>query len=570
MSVFRGAFVVAACALFATLGAPSSSQAQPAQCAGEAAPTAFGQLCLVNAPLPALTQYDYGAVRVNFRPPPSLNDVIPTAELRGTWLQALARRTVAQRVRSVVMFLELRASGPGIPSTIDENGREIGVAIGMLPLAVYRYSSEGRLQFDQAQHFIDRTIGPRLLVNDNMLVHARVRTVFSQQDPSQVIAAVAPLVQTVTALGVEGALLDALATRELIASATAVEGWLRSANNLEGAADDFVDMRFGGVTQLDFSFQLNPRTRRGQAPPPRGMLRVALERRPSLFTSDLLPGEPGRQLPDYGTRGQLDSVATGRIMQFGTSALIGRDPEVRRQVDAMQDVDVTRAAFDEMCQTLRTRLQNSGLSLHDATAVAWAVFVTGESAARSEIQSINCVSRDLALWRTYNFAVPATQPPPPALPSEAALQRWLTRDVRIALLDRRAADGLASVRALFADRVQIAIAPGTLYAVGDEPTDSYLSGDGAARVVRGLRVGCRFVRPGANTPNLPRFSVLARREDNDALLTLTIDYAGRADGGIEIVGLAAEPTPESDFAILSAATGTDARCLVRETTPPSR
>ncbi|WP_156767841.1 hypothetical protein [Candidatus Viadribacter manganicus] len=523
----------------------------------------------MHSDLPALTDQDYGAVRVRFTPPTSLNDVIPQSELRGTWLQALARRTVAQSARSAVVLLEVRAAGPHVPAVLDDAGQDIGVPLTVMPLAVYRYDSRGGLGFTEVQSFADRVIGPRLLIHPDLLVRARVRVTFSQEDPSSLVSTLAPLVSAAAAFGAQGFLVDAFASQSLVENAQHVESLLRSTNDVDATSDTWADLSFEGGNRLDYSFQLNPRARRDQSPRPQGMLTLTLERRPSLFTRDLLPGAaPGRALPDYGTNGQLNSVAIGRIWSAGPSSIIGRDPELSRLVDVLHNANVPVGEFDDLCRRLRTRLDGFSLSRHDTTAIAWAAFVTGDSAQRGEIQNINCVRRDRELWASYGFALPAAQASAPPPPTRAALDEWLDTAVGVALLRQRTPEGFRAIRRLFGNQVRVNIRPDTLFERGEEPTQPYLDGDSVARALRPLRVGCRFVRSGADTPNLPRLSVLARRPDTSQLLTLTIDYAARSAGGIEIVGLTVEPTPDSDFEALSSTSNADARCLDRENAPP--
>jgi hypothetical protein len=81
--------------MFARLGAMASlgvlalvpsSIAQTPTCSGEAFNTTFGQMCLVRNDLPSITEEDYGAIRLRFRPPADLNQVIPQNAMRGSWL----------------------------------------------------------------------------------------------------------------------------------------------------------------------------------------------------------------------------------------------------------------------------------------------------------------------------------------------------------------------------------------------------------------------------------------------------------------------------------------------------
>jgi hypothetical protein len=235
----------------------------------------------------------------------------------------------------------------------------------------------------------------------------------------------------------------------------------------------------------------------------------------------------------------------------------------------LHNANVPEAQFDVMCRQLRLRLGDYGLSMHDTTAVAWAAFVSGDSSRRREIQELNCVRRDRELWARYGFALPETSPPPPPIPTSVVLDEWLDTTVRLALLEEDPAQRFRRGRRLFRSQVLTNIAPDTLFGPGEEPSpNAYLDGDSVTRALRPLRVGCRFIRRAADaTPNLPQFSVLARRPDNGQLLTLTIDYAGRVGGGVEIVGLAVAPTGDADFEAI-AQTNADARCLERDSTPP--
>jgi hypothetical protein len=562
--------IIAAGALLLPFAA-SPTLAQTTPCAGEVLPTSFGQLCSIQSDLPALTEQDYGAVRLHFRPPPSLNDVIPERELRGTWLQALVRRTAAQSVRSAVVLLEVRALGPGLPLVRDEGGQDVGVPLAMLPLSIYRYDSRGGLGFSEVQSFADRVIGPRLLIRRDLLIRARVRVAFSKEDPSSLVGTLAPLVSAAAAFGAQGFLVDAYASQALVQSAQNIETTLRSADDVDGASDNWVDLSFERANRLEYAFQLNPRARQGQQQQrPQGLLTLTLERRPSLFTDDLLPGgQPGRRLPDYHTEGRLDSIAIGRIWSNGPSSIVRQDPALAGLVTILHNANVPEAQFDTLCRQLRLKLDEFGLSMHDTTAVAWAAFVSGESAQRREIQDLNCVRRDRDLWARYGFALPPTSPPPPPIPTRAVLDEWLDTTVRLALLEQDPAARFRRGRRLFGGQVLTNIASGTLFAAGEEPAaNSYLDGDSVTRALRPLRVGCRFVRQTTDaSPNLPRFSVLARRPDNNQLLTLTIDYAGRVGGGVEIVGLTVTSTDDADFAALAQTANVDSRCLDRETAP---
>lgn len=559
-----------AAGLFALAFGAGAAHAQPAPCAGETMPTSFGQLCRIQSPLPALTEQDYGAVRLHFRPPANLNDVIPERELRGSWLQALLRRTVAQNVRSAVVLLEVRAIAPNLPVVEDEEGQSVGVPLGLLPLAVYQYDSRGGLGFSEVQTFADRVIGPRLLIHRDLLIRARVRIAFSQEDPSSLVGTLSPLVNAAAALGAQGFLVDAFATDALTKSARDIESALRSANDVEGASDNWVDLSFDRGNRLEYAFQLNPRAQR--EPRPQGLLTLTLERRPSLFTEDLLDGGgPGRQLPDYHTEGRLDSIAIGRIWSSGPSSVVRQDPALAGLVEILHNPNVPEAQFDLMCRQLRGKLSEYGLSMHDTTAVSWAAFVSGDSSRRSEIQNLSCVARDRELWARYGFALPETSPPPPPIPTSAMLDEWLDTTVRLAMLETDPAARYRRGRRLFRDQVLTNIAANTLFGPGEEPEPhTYMNGDSVTRALRPLRVGCRFSRLAlGESQDLPQFSVLARRPDTNQLLTLTIDYGGRAGGGVEIVGLAVSETADADFEALARTSGMDARCLDRELTPPS-
>lgn len=570
--IFRLKFALAALLGLALCGVATPSQSQPIACDGEVMPTSFGQLCRIHSDLPALTEQDYGAVRLHFRPPANLNDVIPQRELRGTWLSALLRRTGAQSVRSAIVLLEVRAIGPGLPAVRDESGSEVGVPLSLLPLAVYRYDSRGGLGFSEVQTFADRVIGPRLLIRRDLLIRARVRVAFSQEDPSSLVQTLAPLVNAAAAFGAQGFLVDLYSSQALLSSASSIESMLRSVNDVDGASDNWVDLDFERGNRLEYAFQLNPRARRGEQPRPQGLLTLTLERRPSLFTDDLLPGPPGRQLPDYHTEGRLDSVAVGRIWSNGPSSVVREDAALAALVEILHNANVPEAQFDTMCRQLRERLDGYGLSIHDTTAVSWAVFVVGESARRREIQELNCVKRDRDLWARYGFALPETRPPPPPMPTADVLDEWLSTVVRLALIQQDPAMRFSQGRRLFRDQVLTNIAPNTLFGPGEEPApNSYLDRDSVARALRPLRVGCKFSRISADSsPNLPRFSVLARRPDTNQLLTLTVDYGGRSTGSsrVEIVGLGVAPTSDDDLRTLAQTPNVDQQCLDPNLAPP--
>lgn len=561
----------------ALLATTPSSMAQPADCAGEDIPTRFGRLCLVSADRPALTEADYGIVRLHFRPPQNVNDVIPNNALDGSFLERLGQRVGGQRINSAAILLEVRAVGQGVPSVRGEDGSELGVPLAMVPLAVYGFENRNGARLSQMENFANRVIGPRLLLRGDQTIRARLKVSFSQENPASLISALTPIVETAAAFGGHGWVVSAVRNEELMGHMNRIEGALRSVNNVNADSESWIDLDYhGGANQLVYDFRLDPRRgRRNREATPHsfGRLTLSLERLPSLFTSDVLPGErPGRARPDYRTDGRIDPQATGRIWTDGLVApnttperYIAQDAGLRTMLELFQNPETPVATFDSVCRSVREAVGQFNISMHDREAIFWAAFVRGGSAMRYEHQQSDCIARVRDLWASYNFALPRATEPPPPIPSPSERDEWLAGTAIPAFLHIDPEERARMLRPLFRNQVLVNFAPNTLFPPGEEPEPN-------AQVDRSILVsilkpinsaGCRFVRLDPDAPRaLPRFSMLARLPDR-RLAVITIDYGGRARGAsrVEITGIGvSEPTDEDWDAIDAMQPALPARC----------
>lgn len=562
----RGLALATALALAALM--PSADTHAQTGC--EMLATAFGEACRRHAPLTPITDQDYGVVRLNFTPPNQLDDVIDRRAVDGTFLQRLASRTVAQSVRSAVVLLEVRVVGPELPPNHDESGRALGLPIATVPLALYEFDTRGGAKFSESQDFArNRVIGPRILLTRDETVRARVRIVFTEQDPSSLLSMLAPVVRGAAAFGGSGFVVNAFANDALMGDLARIESTLRSVNNINAAADNWIDLDFNQASQLDYSFQLNPR--RGEARP-QGRLVLTLERRPSLFTDDVLPGrDPGRRLPDYRTEQSWDSRAIGRLWTE-PQVRPGVSPEefaqsdgVKGMLDLLQDPRTPLATFDGICRNLRNSLNgmSDGLSRHDKTALFWAAFVQGGTARSPEHRQNECIQTEGRLWAQYQFALPDIGPPPLRPLTAAERDEWLA-DIAIPALTQRDESIRGSMlRRLFRESVLVNIAPNTLFDPGDEPgPNTLVDRNILATMLRPMRVGCRFVHP--DDVDLPRFNILGRLPAQDRLVILTVDYGPRASGAsrVEVVGMQVRPPRDADWDAIEATTGLGVgRCI---------
>jgi len=561
MSVSRMMRIGAALAIaVATLSSTNPVEAQPdpnGACQGERAPTTFGMGCLQRLPLPALTDQDYGVVHINFSPPSSPEDVIPARALNGTWLERLGQRSVNQRVASATVLLEVRTLGGDLAPPDPE-----GTPLALVQLANYEYDSRGKLMFREGQDFANRELAARLLLSRGQTIRARIRVVFSQQDPSSLVETLRPFVGAASAFGGGGFVVSAFSQQTLVQNLGQIEGLLRSPGNVDGGSSSWFDLNYeAGFNQLVYDFQLNPRGGRNATPRPKGRLTLTLQRRPSLFTGDVLTGEPGRRLPDYGINGRLDSAAINRLwgnamVAPGVSAAqyVEQRAGLGAALRVIQSASTTESMFDDMCDELHREMNRLGHSLshHDRTALSWAAFVQGPSALRPEIQQRRCIARDRDLWASYGLVLPPTNPPRPPLPSTQMRDAWI-RIAAGALRDpdpRTRNDALID---LFSPRVMVRIDPNTIYGADDPVPEAFAEVDRVSLVrdMRVLRIGCRF----GVASDAPTFSVLARRPDNNKLLTLTLNYGGRVGGvtNVEITGMSVRETTDADWAALAQA-----------------
>lgn len=550
------ALAVALVVVSSTTSFVSAQTGQGATCQGEVRPTTFGQGCLQRLDLPPITDQDYGIVHLNFVPPPSPEDVIPARALNGTWLERLVQRSANQRVAAATVLLEVRTSGGDLASPDSE-----GVPLAIVQLANYEYDSRGKLMFREGQDFANRELAARLLLSRGQTIRARIRVVFSQQNPAALVETLRPFVGAASAFGGGGFVISAFSQPQLLQNFSQIETLLRSPGNIDGDSSNWFDLNFeNGPNQLTFDFSLDPRGSRNAAPRPKGRLTLQLLRRPSLFTSQALPGEPGRRLPDYGVNGRLDSAAIDRLwanamVAPGVSAerYVAQTGGLQSSLQTLRAATTPETTFDDLCEGLRRELNRLGhsLSQHDRTALVWAAFVQGQSALRPEIQQRRCIARDRELWQSYGLILPPTNPPRPPLPSTQTRDAWI-RIAAGALRDpdpRTRNEGLID---LFAPRVMVRIDPNTIYGPDDPVPEPFAEVDRVSLVrdMRVLRVGCRF----AVSPDGPTFNVLARRPDNNKLLTLTINYGGRIGGAtnVEITGLSVRETTDADWAALAA------------------
>ncbi len=567
--------------LFARLGATASlgalalvpsSIAQTPTCSGEAFNTNFGQMCLVRNDLPSITEEDYGAIRLRFRPPADLNQVIPQNAMRGSWLERLGQRVGNQQINSAVVLLEVRASGPGLQQVAGPDGANMGVPLALVPLAVYSFENRNGVKFNEVQDFADRVIGPRVLIRQDQTIRVRVKVGFSHENPASLVASLRPVVETAAGIGGHGWAVSAVRNETLMQSLSGIEGMLRSVNDVNGESTAWVDLNYeNGANQLLYSIQFDPRQRSRRPVEPRqlGNLTLTLERRPSLFTTNVLPGEGrGRAYPDYGTRGMWDDAASGRIW----SAMIAPDVSAERYVNQeelvaavlrrFQSPSTTLPDFEDSCRQLRQVLGNFSLSAADREAIMWAAYVRGGTKQLFQFQRSECISNSHRRWNYTDLRLPEAGEPPPPIPSPEVVDEWLVSSAAPALLHQNPAERGIMLNNLFRQNVVINTAAHTLF---DEPQVN-------AQVDRGVlistlkpmrNVGCRFRLLQPDGPqNVPRFSVLARMPDTGQLVVLTIDYGGRAHGAsrVEVQGLSiAEPT-EADWDMLEATPGLPPRC----------
>ncbi|MGD9979345.1 MAG: hypothetical protein AB7H66_04125 [Hyphomonadaceae bacterium] len=574
----RGPALAAALALAALMPAGDTYAQPEGEC--DLLATAFGQACRRQRTLAPITDQDYGVVRLNFTPPDRLDDVIDRRAIDGSFLQRLASRTVAQSVRSAVVLLEVRVVGPELPPNYDESGRALGLPIATVPLALYEFDTRGGAKFSETQDFArNRVIGPRILLTRDETVRARVRIVFTQQDPSSLLSTLAPVVRGAAAFGATGFVVNTFANDALMSDLSRIESTLRSVNNIDAAADNWIDLDFNQASQLEYSFQINP-SRRGEAARPQGRLVLTLERRPSLFTDDVLAGgDAGRRLPDYRTDQRWDSQAIGRLwtdpqVRPGVSPEeFAQDDSVKGMLDLLQDPRTPVATFDGVCRSLRNSLNGmgEGLSRHDRTALFWAAFVQGGTSRSPEHRQSDCIQTEAQLWSRYRFALPDTGPPPPRPLTAAERDEWLT-DIAIPALTQRDESVRGSMlRRLLRETVMVNVAPNTLFEPGDEPgPNTLVDRTILATMLRPMRVGCRFVRQ--EDINLPRFSLLGRLPANNRLLVISVDYGPRASGAsrVEITGLQVRAPQDSDWDAIEATTGLGVgRCVRTNPFAPS-
>jgi len=570
--MMRRLFAVAAMTACACLASMSSSVAQAPSCNGEAISTAFGQMCLIHNDLQPITEEDYGVVRLRFRPASDLDDVIPRRALRGSWLERLGQRVGNQEVNSAVVLLELRATGPGLQRVVGPDGANMGVPLALVPLAVYSFENRNGVKFNEVQDFADRIVGPRLLIRQDQTIRARIKVAFSHENPASLVASLRPLVQAAAGFGGTGWAVSAVRDDGLMQSITSVESMLRSVNDVNGESTAWVDLNYeGGANQLLYAISFDPQQRRGRAGEPQRLANVTLtlERRPSLFTTEFLPGEaPGQAYPNYGTRGLWDDAASGRIW----SAMIAPDLSAERYVNQEQLVaavlrrfqspSTTLPDFEESCRQLRQVLGNFSLSAADREAILWAAYVRGGTARMHQFRRTQCIGNSNRRWNMTDLRLPDAGDPPPRLPTPEEVDEWLVAIAAPALLHQNEAERRIMLNNLFRQMIVLNSAPGTLFE--ERTTDAELDRSILINTLRPMRnVGCRFRRQASDNPTqLPRFSVLARMPDDNQLVVLTMDYGGRASGAsrVEVQGLSiAEPTDE-DWEALAATPNLPARC----------
>jgi hypothetical protein len=311
--------------------------------------------------------------------------------------------------------------------------------------------------------------------------------------------------------------------------------------------------------------------RRGREHEPQQLanLTLTLERRPSLFTTDIVPGEGrGRAYPNYGTRGMWDDVASGRIW----SAMIAPDLSAERYVNQEQLVaavlrrfqspSTTLPDFEESCRQLRQVLGNFSLSAADREAILWAAYVRGGTRRLHQFQRSECISNSNRRWGMTDLRLPDAGDPPPRLPTPEEVDEWLVVAAAPALVHQNPTERGIMLRNLFRQMVVLNAEPGTLF--DEATTDAEVDRSILINTLKPMRnVGCRFRRHASDSPSdLPRFSVLGRMPDDNKLVVLTIDYGGRSSGvsRVEVQGLSiAEPT-DADWEAIAATPNLPRRC----------
>lgn len=552
----------------AALGAMAlvpSSAAQTPSCNGEAINTSFGQMCLIRNHLPPITEEDYGVVRLRFRPPENLEDVIPSRALRGSWLERLGRRVGNQQVNSAVVLLEVRAVGPGLQQIAGPDGANMGVPLALVPLAVYSFEDRNGVKFNEVQDYADRVIGPRVLIRQDQTIRVRVKVAFSHENPASLLTSLRPVVQAAAGFGGHGWAVSAVRNEGLMQNLTSIESMLRSVNDVNGESTAWIDLNYErGANQLYYSMSFDARRgRRDTEPQMLGNIWLTLERRPSLFTMRSI-GEAGRAYPDYGTRGMWDDVASGRVW----SAMIGPDLSFERYVNQEQLVgavlrrfqsqSTTLPDFEESCRQLRQVLGNFSLSAADREALLWAAYVRGDTRRSHQFQRSECISNSNRRWAMTDLRLPDAGEPPPRLPTPQEVDDWLVVIAMPALLHQNRAERTIMLRNLFREMVVLNAAAGTLFQ--DATTDAETDRSILINTLRPMRnVGCRFRPQGEGAP---RFSVLGRMPDDNQLVVLTIDYGGRARGAsrVEVQGLSFSEPTDADWAVLESTPGLPPRC----------
>lgn len=554
----------------AALALIPSSMAQTTNCSGEALSVHFGEMCLVHNDLPPITEEDYGVVRLRFRPPEDLNDVIPSRALRGSWLERLGQRVGNQQVNSAIVLLEVRATGPGLQRVVGADGANMGVPLALVPLAVYSFENRNGVKFNSVQDFADRVIGPRVLIRQDQTIRVRVKVAFSHENPASLVSSLRPFVQAAAGFGGSGWAVSAVRNDGLMQNLSSIESMLRSVNDVNGESTSWVDLNYeGGANQLNYTLSFDVRQGRRSVEPRRlGNITLTLERRPSLFTTESLPGDGrGRANPDYGTRGMWDDVASGRIW----SAMIAPDVSAERYVNQeplvgavlrrFQSASTTLPDFEESCRQLRQVLGNFSLSAADREAILWAAYVRGGTRQLHEFRRSECISNSSRRWQMTDLRLPVAGEPPPRLPTEQEVDEWLVVLAAPALLHQNPTERTIMLNNLFRQMIVLNAAPGTLF---DEPmVDAEIDRSVLIATLKPMRnVGCRFRLGSASQREMPRFGVLARMPDDNKLVVLTIDYGGRASGAsrVEVQGLGIAEPSDADWAALEATPGLPSRC----------
>ncbi len=554
----------------AALALIPSSMAQTPDCSGEALSVHFGAMCLIHNDLPPITEEDYGVVRLRFRPPADLNDVIPSRAIRGSWLERLGQRVGNQQVNSAVVLLEVRASGPGLQQVAGPDGANMGVPLALVPLAVYSFENRNGVKFNSVQDFADRVIGPRVLIRQDQTIRVRVKVAFSHENPASLVSSLRPFVQAAAGFGSSGWAVSAVSNDSLMQSLNSVESMLRSVNDVNGESTSWIDLNYEqGANQLNYALSFDVRQGRRLEPRQLGNVTLTLERRPSLFTTADLPGEGrGRAHPDYGTRGMWDDVASGRIW----SAMIGPDISAERYVNQeqlvaavlhrFQSASTTLPDFEDSCRQLRQVLGNFSLSAADREAILWAAYVRGGTRQLHQFRRSECISNSIRRWQMTDLRLPDAGDPPPRLPTPEEVDEWLVAIAAPALLHQNPAERSIMLNNLFRRMVVLNAAAGTLF---DEPTvNAEVDRSVLIGTLKPMRnVGCRFrLRSSDGQRDMPRFSVLARMPDDNKLVVLTIDYGGRASGAsrVEVQGLAIAEPSDADWSALESTPGLPSRC----------